>query len=143
MNALATQDDVRQLRLAVDTQARELNNYRRDAQDREERLFAALAREQKARQDLSDTFARKMNTRRRFEAGALAAAVTLIVGLSTVFSSHSYAQAQVQLSERNRQERLSELEQLKAHDELVIKLTLDEWQKRLEPAGLVVNGRTP
>jgi uncharacterized phage infection (PIP) family protein YhgE len=132
MDALATKSDLSSLRIAVDTQARELNNYRREAQDREERLFEALTREQQARQELSDVFTKKMNTRRRFEAAALAAAVTLIVGLSQVFSSHSYAQAQVQVHEMNRQDRTEELGQLKAHDELVIKKALDERDARIE-----------
>lgn len=130
MNPLVTQFDLNNALEQISLLSREVGQFRRDAEAREERMFEALRRETLARQKLAEDFQKKLNTRRRIEGAALAAMVTLVVGLSQVFSSHSYAQAQVQVHEMNRLDRTEELAQLKAHDDLVIKRTLDEREKR-------------
>lgn len=137
-DALATRGEVAGLRTALETQASELNQYRRDAQDREERFYAALQRETLARQKAEFELIKKMNHRTRLEV-AIVGAIAVFGGvLAQTFSAHSYAQATLKVEETNRLARAAELEQLKAHDDLVIKRTLDERDARDVREGVVI-----
>lgn len=139
---LATQAEVQSVRTGLDTLSREVNNYRRESKDREERWLIKLAEEQAARAEDRKEFDLRLNRRTRLEVAILGSATTILVVLLNAFSSHSYARAMLQVDEKTRHDRELELEQLKAHDELLIKKTSDDIERRIQALGFVVQRST-
>lgn len=82
---------------------------------------------------------RDLAKRTLLSAAAITALGVVVVAIIQAVSNHSFAQAREQVREMNRQDRAVELQQLSAHDELLIKRQNDELEKRLQ--GLVVKGR--
>lgn len=72
-------------------------------------------------------------------AAVITALGVVVVAIIQAVSNHSFAQAREQVREMNRQDRAAELQQLYAHDDLLIKRQNDELEKRLQ--GLVVKGK--
>lgn len=82
---------------------------------------------------------RDLAKRTLLSAAAITALGVVVVAIIQAVSNHSFAQAREQVREMNRQDRTVELQQLSAHDELLLKRQNDELEKRLQ--GLVVKGR--
>lgn len=140
---LATQAEVQSVRTGMDTLAREVNNYRRESREREERWILKLAEQQAQHADDRKEADRRMNRRTRIELATIGSATTILVVLLNTFSAHSYARAMIQVEEKTRLEREKELEQLKAHDELIIKKTSDDLERRIQSLGFVVQRSKP
>lgn len=72
-------------------------------------------------------------------AAAITALGVVVVAIIQAVSNHSFAQAREQVREMNRQDRSVELQQLAAHDELLIKRQSDEFERRFQ--GLILKGK--
>lgn len=138
-DALATKRDVEQLRESfateIGTLARELSEHRRQLFDIECAHQDARADSDKQWQQVTASTA----MRTRLWAAAFGAASVVIVAVIQTLSNHSYAVAREQMAEVTRLQLVESRKLQSAHDELLIKRTLDERDRRIDQ--LIIQAR--
>lgn len=139
-DSLATKRDLEVLREAVTTElgtlTRELSEHRKQLQDNEfERSAARKASELRWQQATTSTA-----NRTRLWAAAFGASSVVLVTIINAVSNHSYAVASSQMAEVTRIQLVKQQESQLAHDELLIKRTLDERDRRIEQ--LIIQARS-
>lgn len=132
MSDVATKADLLNLREHVarefDRTARELSEHRRQLKDNDE-AHAAERLESEQRWQRATT---KATNRLRGWAIAMPVVGVVLVAIIQVVSNHSFAAAREQMREVNRQDRVAAEPAQAAHDELLIKKTLDERDRRID-----------
>lgn len=136
---LATNRDVQQLRESFTTEigtlTRELTEHRRQLKDNEYEHAAARKASDERWQQVTESTA----MRTRLWAAAFGAASVVIVAVIQTLSNHSYAVAREQMAEVTRLQLVESQKLQSAHDELLIKRTLDERDRRIDQ--LIIQAR--
>jgi Skp family chaperone for outer membrane proteins len=138
-DSLATKNDLEQIRKCfsseLGTLTRELSEHRKQLQDNDFEHAAARKSSDERWQQVTASTA----MRTRLWAAAFAAASVVIVAVIQTLSNHSYAVAREQMREVTRVQLVKEHELQMAHDELLIKRTLDERDRRIDQ--LIIQAR--
>jgi hypothetical protein len=82
---------------------------------------------------------RQLNRRTVLSSAAITSLGIIIVAIIQTIDNHSFAVAREKVREMNRQDRLEELQALKNHDDIVIRRTSDEIERRVQ--GLLIKAK--